>query len=103
LVVLYHSDCDSCQQAIPQYQRVAAQASNDSNQPRIAFVSMPPAAPPGQDPVADSPAYLHLALKPDHDWFATTPVVAALADGQVIAAFDGEQAVHPPDVSVWRK
>jgi hypothetical protein len=100
IVILYHYDCESCQQAIPNYQRLAIENPTESH---IAFIAMPPAAPPGQDPVADSPTYLHFALKPDHDWFATTPVVAAVADGQVIAAFDGEQAVHPPDISVWRQ
>ncbi len=56
--------------------------TNDPTYPHIAFIAMAPAAPLGQDPIADSPDYLHLTLKPDHhEWFATTPLVAALSDG----------------------
>lgn len=98
LILLYHHDCDSCVQAIPNYQRLT---TADPTQPRIAFIAMPPAASPAQDPVANSSRYLHLLLKPTHEWFASTPVVAALSDGQVIAALDGEPAVHPPDIAAW--
>jgi hypothetical protein len=48
--------------------------------------------------VAPSSSYLRLSLKPDHDWFATTPVVAALVDGNVLWANEGEDAVHPPEL-----
>jgi hypothetical protein len=101
LVVLYHHDCESCQQAIPEY-RVVAEKADGINQVRVAFIAMPPFAAPGEDPVPTSAAYLHLSLRPDHDWFATTPVVAALQDGQVIFAAEGERAIHPPVNAAWK-
>ena len=106
LVVLYHPDCDSCRAAIPLYAALAtateAAAERDQTKPRIAFVAMPPVVTPADDPVVPSTAYLHLNLKPDHDWFATTPVVAAIDDGRVIFAAEGEQAVQPPTIAAWR-
>jgi hypothetical protein len=97
LLLFYHYDCDDCRQAIPAYR---ALAPGDAF--RIAFIAMPPLAPAGQDPVADSTDHAHLSLRPDHDWFATTPVVAALQDGRVLAAADGEAAIHPPAIPQWR-
>jgi Methylamine utilisation protein MauE len=90
LLVLYHYDCDDCLRAIPLYCALAGRPRH------VAFVAMPPVAPPGQDPVPASGDYLRLSLRPDHDWFATTPVAVALQDGRVIAAAEGEQAMQPP-------
>jgi thiol-disulfide isomerase/thioredoxin len=87
LVLFYHYDCSDCQTAIPAYEALA-------NRVHIAFVAMPPL---GQSPVTDSPQYLNLRLRPDHDWFATTPLVVTLEDGQVAAFAEGENAIHPPD------
>jgi hypothetical protein len=95
LVVLYHSDCDRCLEAIPRYQALAVSDGAKNAGIRLAFVAMPPVSI-GADPVACSPDYLHLALRPDHDWFATTPLVAAIEDGKVIWAGDGDSAVNPP-------
>lgn len=102
LLVLYHYDCDSCRQAIPKYRSLALNSRNDSGQPYLAFIAVPPLAPGGQDPVPPSASYAHLSLRPDHDWFATTPVVVALQDGKVLVAADGENAVRPPDIPQWR-
>jgi hypothetical protein len=100
LVVFYHYDCDSCLEAIPKYRSLVADATKES--PHLAFVAMPPTAPAGQDPVTPSSASLRLNLRPDHDWFATTPVVVVLEDGRVLSAYDGEDAVDPPTISQWR-
>jgi hypothetical protein len=90
LVVLYHFDCSDCLAAIPAYQSLAKQV-------HVAFVAMPPF---GQSPPADSPDYLRFILRPDREWFATTPVVAALQDGNVMSVAAGDKAVHPPDLEL---
>jgi hypothetical protein len=90
LVILYHFDCSDCRAAIPAYEALADRV-------HIAFVAMPPLGP---SPVADSPAYLSLTLRPDHEWFATTPLVAALQDGSVVSAEGGDNAVHPSDLQL---
>jgi hypothetical protein len=97
LLVFYHYDCDDCRQAIPRYCALTTESGNSSVRSHLAFIAMPPLAPSAEeDPVPASPSYLHLKLHPSHDWFATTPVVAALQDGKVLFAADGEQAVYPP-------
>lgn len=103
IVVFYHYDCDSCRQAIPKYQALAADNQKSPIRPRVAFVAMPPLAPSApEDPVQASPLYLELKLRPTHDWFATTPVVAALEDGQVLFAADGQRAIAPPKIPQWQ-
>jgi hypothetical protein len=102
LVVLYHFDCESCRQAIPKYRAMAARYPKDLSTPGIAFIAMPPLAPSGEDPVEPSPAYLRLSLSRGHDWFATTPIMAALQDGTVLFVADGKRAVDPPSVAQWR-
>jgi len=103
LILFYHFDCDSCLEAIPRYMSIAtSMTSTGVNGPRVAFIAMPPVAPAGQDPVSPSSDYSRLVLRPDHDWFATTPVVAAIEDGSVLWADEGEIAVHPPTITQWR-
>jgi hypothetical protein len=97
LVVLYHYDCETCLRAIPNYRSLGANPLDSDV--HIAFVQMPPDPPAGEDPVVPSSNYLHLKLRPDHEWFATTPVVVAIEDGRVMAANDGEKAVEPPPVA----
>lgn len=101
LLVFYHYDCDSCREAIPIYETLATATSTKPGSPKIAFIAMPPIAPPDQEPVSSSSHCLRLTLLSDHDWFATTPVVAALDDGNVLWADDGDNAVHPPSISQW--
>jgi hypothetical protein len=99
LIVLYHYDCKSCLEAIPIYSFWAANAVSASGEMHLAFIAIPPYAPQGHDPVSASFAYLRLSLRPDNDWNATTPVVAAIEDGRVLAVRDGVNAIEPPDVS----
>jgi hypothetical protein len=101
LVVMYSYDCESCLRAIPRYQRWMATGFDGKSRTRFAFVAMPPAAPVGEDPVAASPAYKRMVLRPDHDWFATTPVVVAIQNGRVLFATDGEKAAEPPAILDW--
>jgi hypothetical protein len=102
LVIFYHFDCDSCLKAIPQYQAFAASELAGKAGIRVAFIAMPPASA-GADPVRASSEYQHLALRPDHDWFATTPVAVALENGRVIEAKEGENAIVPPEIAGWRR
>ena len=101
LLIFYRYGCDDCRRAIPNYTALAAIMRGDPDQPRLAFVAVPPYAPAGQDPVLPSLDYLHLTLRGDGSRFAATPVVVALQDGNVMGVDDGEQAFVPPDVPEW--
>jgi hypothetical protein len=104
LVVFYHYDCESCRQAIPFYAELAkSEGYRSSKNPRVVFIAIPPVAPEGRDPVSGASNYSHLLLRSDHDWFATTPVVAAIDNGTVLWAADGERAIHPPSISQWKQ
>jgi hypothetical protein len=102
LLIFYHFDCDSCLKAIPQYQAFAVSEFAGKAGIRVAFIAMPSASV-GGDPVSVSSNYQRLALRPYHDWFATTPVAVALENGRVIEAKEGEDAIAPPDISAWRR
>jgi hypothetical protein len=94
LVVLYHHDCHTCQQALPLYERYATSA--DAKSLRVALVEMPPY---GDMPeVSGSPSCLSGRLSDKREWFAQTPLVLLLEDGKVVAAGEGENAVDPEAV-----
>ena len=101
LLVFYHYDCDECLEAIPAYRRLAISTCDNLNQPRVAFIAIPPFAPKGKDPVLSSPDFLHLRLRQDHEWIVTTPVVVALQDGRVLAAVAGNDAIIPSLQIPW--
>jgi hypothetical protein len=85
-VVLYHHDCSTCLDLLPQLESKARSGR------KIALIEMPPYAPEGQSPVSRSSVCLRGRLSDQRDWFATTPVVMSLAEGRVTAVADGEQA-----------
>jgi hypothetical protein len=100
LVVFYHYDCGDCRAAIPNYELLAS--ATRAGSPRIAFVAMNSIAPSKDDPVLTSANCLRLNLRADHDWFATTPIVAAIEDGTVLWADEGEKAIRPPIIPQWK-
>jgi len=97
-LMFYHHDCDRCHEAISIYSFWALTASSDKAQPGLAFIAIPPSAPAGEDPVVPSSSYLHLHLRPNHNWIATTPVVVAIEEGKVLVVVDGANAIKPPVV-----
>jgi hypothetical protein len=98
LVIFYHFDCDECRHAVPAYLAVASMRVANSDEPRMAFVGIPPLAPAGHDLVPESTELPHFTLHQDRDWFIATPLVVSLQDGEVVAVTDGEQANVPADV-----
>jgi hypothetical protein len=97
LVVFYHFDCDECRHAVPAYLALANIRGNNSDQPRMAFIGIPPLAPAGHDLVPESAALPHFTLHQDRDWLIATPLVVSLRDGEVVAVAQGEQTNVPAD------
>lgn len=95
LVVLYRSDCDHCQRAVPKYEQLARQNKMAAGSPGVALIEMPPYADAGQQLVGPDSAAVRGKLSDKHEWFAQTPVVIKLVDGKVVAAAEGEQAEDP--------
>jgi thiol-disulfide isomerase/thioredoxin len=86
-VVLYHSDCPACRDAMPTFEQQARSGA------KIAAVEMPPYAAADSELVPPSSACLRGRLSDKREWFATTPVVLTLRDGVVASAREGSDQV----------
>jgi hypothetical protein len=93
IVLLVRHDCRRCAGAVEQY---LALVSARQDQPRVAVIEMAPYSD------ADDPAYWELPksvpsgrLDQTRDWVVTTPVVAVIRDGRVIAGAEGDAAENP--------
>ena len=77
-VLLYHHDCPHCQEAVPQYERLAT----DGNDRRVVLIETPPYG------VAQSPegAALRARLSDAREWFVQTPVEIRVDEGIVVSA-----------------
>jgi hypothetical protein len=89
ILVFYHFDCESCINLIPAIRALANSQSTEGSNLRLALIAVPPLAPtPEDDPIAKScPQVPRLSLQADHDWDATTPIVATLRNGVVASAY----------------
>ena len=90
LVLIYHHDCTMCRDAIPAYERLAEIGAQN-----VSLIQMPPFASSSEDP-ASSASCLRGRLSDDREWFATTPLVVSLSDGNVQSVAFGEAARTPP-------
>jgi hypothetical protein len=81
-VVLYHHDCPKCQEALPQYQRLAEQLEAAGSSERVMLVEMPPF---GSEVPADGAAQA-ARLSDEREWFVQAPVEIRLVDGKVVAS-----------------
>ncbi|HUO11028.1 MAG TPA: MauE/DoxX family redox-associated membrane protein [Phycisphaerae bacterium] len=86
-IVLFHSDCPDCQRLMPQIEQTAR-----TKGVRTVLVEIPPVAPPGQSIVPPATVCEIGTLDSSKEWFATTPVIIDLADGQVVRQQSGGQA-----------
>jgi hypothetical protein len=77
LVLLYHHDCPKCQNII----RDLSQVSLETCDQRVALIAVPPYSE--TLPAYGERALIHGRLTSLRDWFAETPVVLALSDGEV--------------------
>jgi hypothetical protein len=69
VAVLYHHDCEACQQVL---------SSLRSNAVRAVFVELPPYGP---SPLRRA---MHVRLSDDHQWIAESPLAVRLQEGTVV-------------------
>jgi thiol-disulfide isomerase/thioredoxin len=86
-VVLYHSDCPACREAMPTFEQQARSGAP------VATIEMPPYAAADSELVPPSSACLRGRLSDKREWFATTPVVMRVRDGTVVSAREGSEEV----------
>jgi hypothetical protein len=81
-VLIYHHDCEECQQALPQYERLAAQIAGDRSDLHVLCLE----APPFGEPLDATSAAKHARLADDREWFVEAPVEIQVSDGIVTLA-----------------
>jgi len=89
IVVFYHYDCPQCREELPHFERLARQAADQPDQPRILLLEVPPYAPPGKDPVPQNTLCTRGRLDESREWFVQTPAEVRLTDGIVTRAKEG--------------
>lgn len=77
-ILIHHHDCPHCQEAVPQYERLAV----TENDRRIALVETPPY---DEMPLREQEA-LRTRLSDDREWFVQTPVEIQVDAGVVVSA-----------------
>lgn len=88
VLVLYRRNCQDCEKLMPEVQSLALTAAADAAGTHIAVVEMPSYSPPDSSLAVAMPNILLGRLSAARDWFAATPLVVGLCDGQVVFAQD---------------
>lgn len=78
-VLLYHHDCPKCQEALPQYEELAASAASA----HVLFVQMPPYA---HEAFYRPTAATHARLSDEREWFVQAPMEIRVSAGKVVDA-----------------
>jgi hypothetical protein len=82
ILLLYHHDCPHCQEALPQYERLAANQSVVGSDQRVALVE----TPPFESATPHIEGIFHARLTDAHEWFVQTPVEIQVENGIVVSA-----------------
>jgi len=91
VVVLYHHDCQSCQEALPTYRRLAAELARQPAVASFALIEIPPYGPmEGMGPLRH--VCQNGRVTDSHRWFVQTPTILALDDGIVLEGRDEVEA-----------
>ena len=95
VIVLYHFDCHTCQEAVPFYARLARSLAARGASIHIALIAVPPYGPLGQGTNAGSPHVLNGRLSQRFDWFIKSPTALATANGILLAQSSGDAVLTP--------
>ena len=90
VVLLYHYDCPDCLEAIPLYDQMGRDLSDNNNAIRIAFIEVPPYGPLAASPIPPETLCLEGKLDPSKKWYLTTPLVVVIENGSVIKSWEVE-------------
>jgi thiol-disulfide isomerase/thioredoxin len=90
VVLLYHYDCPDCIQAIPLYDQMGRDLSDNEEAIRIAFIEVPPYGPSEESPIPGETLCLEGRLDPSKKWYFTTPLVVLIVDCSVVKSWEVE-------------
>lgn len=97
IVLFYRQGCPVCGKAVPVYQNMAQDLGKNHSSPAVALIEVPTSH---RDSPANLPAgdlCIQGRLRDTNKWFIETPAVVLLADGKVLAAWEG-QAPQPEEL-----
>ncbi len=94
IMVLYHSECHVCQQAVPNFVRLASTMRQEKSNAHVALIEMPPYASASQALVQSQTNVWKGRLLETHEWFAITPIVLVVSEGIVTQATEGDSALQ---------
>jgi thiol-disulfide isomerase/thioredoxin len=90
VVLMYHYDCPDCAQAIPKYEEMYKSLKGNENAINFAFIEMPPYGNEKQQLVSPDSEIVRGRLSEAKKWYAQTPVVVVLDNGQALKAWEGK-------------
>jgi hypothetical protein len=84
LVILYHHDCPSCQEAMPKYEQLGREAASQPDASRVALIEIPPYSKSINTPNTGESHLAFGRLSDSKNWFITTPAEIFLRDCIVV-------------------
>jgi len=90
IVVFYSTECDTCDDAIPLYDRMSRDMAGNEDSIRFAFIEIPPYASEQDSFVPVDTPCLTGRLDSNKDWYILTPLVVVIQDGLVVKSWEIE-------------
>ncbi len=94
IVVLYSTECDTCDDAIPLYDQMSRDMAGNKDSIRFAFIEIPPYASEKDSIVPVDTPCLRGKLDSRKDWYIQTPLVVVIQDGLVVKSWE----IEPPQL-----
>lgn len=88
IVLLFHHDCHSCQDAIPAYASLGHRLANDAQPTGVALIEMPPYGNSHGAGLTESSPCINGRLSESREWFVEAPVEIRLSQGIVTSIAD---------------
>jgi hypothetical protein len=90
VVVLYSSECDTCHDAIPLYEQMSRDMTDNADTIRFAFIEIPPYGSQQDRLVSPDTPCLTGRVDASKDWYIKTPLVVVLQDGLLVKFWSGQ-------------
>ena len=90
VVMFYGSECDTCHEAIPLYDKMGRDMVGSEDSIQIAFIEIPPYSPEEDSLIPAETLCLTGRLDSSKEWYIMTPLVVVILDGSVVKSWEGE-------------
>jgi len=90
VVMFYSSECDTCHEAIPLYDKISRDMAGSEDSIQFAFIEIPPYSPEQDSLIPPDTLCLTGKLDSSKEWYIMTPLVVVILDGSVVKSWEGE-------------